>query len=279
MNFLFWNIRGNSKSCNKPLLLATLSRIINEESVDVLALTEYEGFGDSLTDELRTTNVSARLENPTGVQDSVIMYYNPERIHMSIAQNNTYTTPITITNIASEAQINAFFCHLPSKLLKTPSDQRDYASDFIEEVLDFEKHVGSNNTLICGDFNMCPFEEGMINSKGFHSIMDASITNRNPQRSVNKKLYSTFYNPMWGLIGDLGKGEVSGTYYSNKNRTNEYFWYMLDQVIVRPSLLNSFDSSKLRVISKGCTYDLLTNQSGINKKISDHLPIFFTLIF
>ena len=74
MNFLFWNIRGNSKSCNKPLLLATLLRIINEESVDVLALTEYEGYGDNILEALQTTCVSTQLENPAGVQDNVILF-------------------------------------------------------------------------------------------------------------------------------------------------------------------------------------------------------------
>ena len=109
--------------------------------------------------------------------------------------------------------------------------------------------------------------------------MDADVVRNYPSRNFNRKTYTTFYNPMWGLSGDLGRGDASGTYYGNQYETNEYFWYMFDQIIIRPSLLNYFDSSKLRIVAKGETYSLVDDQARIQSRYSDHLPIRFTLNF
>ena len=70
--------------------------------------------------------------------------------------------------------------------------------------------------------------------------------------------------------------DYSSVYYVNAV-TNEYFWYIFDQVIIRPSLLDDFDNTKLRILTKGKTYDLLVNNGSIDLKYSDHLPISFTI--
>lgn len=277
MNFLFWNIRGRDIKEDGVPLLRALSNIIKEESIDVLALAEYDEYTKMLEEVLLDSKLLSPVNSPINIREAVQLYYNPVTVEVKIAQNNTYSTPIKIINRFNGTFINGFFCHFPSKLRRTPSDQRDHANNYIEEVEYYEKIIGSDKTFICGDFNMSPYEEGMVNSKCFHSIMDAGVVRRYPTRNVDKKSYATFYNPMWGLFGDLGKCDVAGTYYYNQYGTNEYFWYIFDQVIIRPSLLDDFDNTKLRILTKGKTYDLLVNNGSIDLKYSDHLPISFTI--
>lgn len=279
MNFLFWNIRGRDIREGGRYLLSALHSIIEEESIDVVALAEYEEYSEQLDAELVYKKRFTRLKNPSGIQEKVELFYNPQKVAIKIKHNKDNTTALQLIGTESGMTLNGFFCHLPSKLRRQPADQRDIANDFMDEVRTYEKQESNDKTFICGDFNMCPYEEGMINSKCFHSIMDADVVRNYPSRNFNRKTYTTFYNPMWGLSGDLGRGDASGTYYGNQYETNEYFWYMFDQIIIRPSLLNYFDSSKLRIVAKGETYSLVDDQARIQSRYSDHLPIRFTLNF
>lgn len=278
MNFLFWNINGRS-IVDGMSLLDVLQKIVSAESIDLIALAEYQEYSEQLDSALVFNNTFTRLKKMSCKIEKVDVFYNSKKMEVDIAQNNELSTALRIKSKETGLIINGFFCHLPSKLYKSASEQQDYAIDYMEEVVSYEEKVSSDKTFICGDFNMSPYEEGMVCSKGFHSIMDANVTKEYPSRNVNNKSYSTFYNPMWGLVGDLGRGEVAGSYYYKGSKSSEYFWYMFDQVILRPSLLDYFDNLKLRVITQGESYNLLNEQSKINPKYSDHLPISFTLNF
>ena len=278
MNFLFWNIKGRSIADGMPLL-GVLQKIVRAESIDLIALAEYKEYSEQLDSALVSNNTFTRLKKLSSKIEKVDVFYDPQKIEVNIAQNNELSTALRIKSKETGVNINGFFCHLPSKIHRNADEQREYAIDYMEEVVSYEEQTSCNKTFICGDFNMSPYEEGMVCSRGFHSIMDANVTRKYPSRNVNKKQYSTFYNPMWGLVGDLGRGDVAGSYYYNGYKSSEYFWYMYDQVILRPSLLDYFDNSKLRVITQGESYNLLDNKSKINTIYSDHLPISFTLNF
>ena len=59
--------------------------------------------------------------------------------------------------------------HLPSKLYQTDDDQAFYARRLSEEISEQEKEIGHNRTMVIGDFNMDPFETGMILADGLHA--------------------------------------------------------------------------------------------------------------
>ena len=71
-------------------------------------------------------------------------------------------------------------------------------------VTEAEEQVGHTRTVIVGDFNMNPFEPGMAGILGFQAVMDRRIAQR-ITRTVDRKEYSFFYNPMWSRLGDLSK--------------------------------------------------------------------------
>jgi hypothetical protein len=57
-----------------------------------------------------------------------------------------------------------------------------------------------------------------------------------------------------------------------------YFWQTFDQVLVRPSLLEAFPEEELRIVHTVGSRSLLKDRTpGIDRRISDHLPLLFKL--
>jgi hypothetical protein len=143
---------------------------------------------------------------------------------------------------------------------------------FIDSV---ESLVGHKQTVVFGDFNMHPFEHGLVQSGGFHTTFERAIARR-LVRKVEGVEYDFFYNPMWGFLGDLGKGKVSGTHYYSPAKPINYHWNLFDQVIMRPGLIDYFDDGYLDIVTEIKGTSLLTEAGLIDARhFSDHLPIKF----
>ena len=57
-----------------------------------------------------------------------------------------------------------------------------------------------------------------------------------------------------------------------------YYWNVLDQVIVRPALMDRCDGERIRILTKVGESSLLTNAGRPDhRKFSDHLPLLFEL--
>ena len=120
---------------------------------------------------------------------------------------------------------------------------------------------------------MNPFEAGMVAADGFHSVMDRRIALKG-SRIVGGKERKYFYNPMWRLMGD-DTNSFLGTYYYRGGQVS-YFWNTFDQILLRSSLLEYFESENISIISQVSDQSLLKNNK-INKTFSDHLPIMIEL--
>jgi endonuclease/exonuclease/phosphatase family metal-dependent hydrolase len=169
--------------------------------------------------------------------------------------------------------------HLPSKLHLDDRDQSDVCNDLADEIAFQEQQLGHKRTIIVGDFNMNPFEAGMVSAKGLHAVMEREIA-QNQSRHVFEKEYTFFYNPMWPFFGTAGKGNVSGTHYHNSGSYHNYYWHIFDQVLIRPELLYGFDDSHLKIVDSIEGLSLINKVSAerrIDPSISDHLPITFKL--
>ncbi|MCK4823091.1 hypothetical protein KA005_45445 [bacterium] len=143
---------------------------------------------------------------------------------------------------------------------------------FKQEIEMAEKQCQNYNTIIIGDFNMNPFEKGMVAASAIHSI-PCSLTAKERKRVIKGREYSMFYNPMWNLFGD--NDNKPGTYYYKKASHLVYFWNIFDQVIIRPELIDKFNSKSLEIISKAGEISLVDENH--RPCLSDHLPIFFSL--
>ena len=151
---------------------------------------------------------------------------------------------------------------------------------FLQQVLAtlsyFEAQVGHTRSVVLGDFNSNPFDSPIAGATGMHAVISREIALSKP-RSILSQTYPYFYNPMWSLYGDRS-GQAPATYYYRGSDVHELYWHMLDQVLVRPSLVAAFDSDSLKIVAIAGNLHF-TNPSGVpdDLRFSDHLPVIFQL--
>lgn len=164
--------------------------------------------------------------------------------------------------------------HLPSKTnIQEPTQRlaaRTLAAD-IDQNEDRRKHQRS---VLVGDLNMNPFEEGVAGAGHLHGVMARTVA-ASEERSVHGRPYRMFYNPMWGLLGDRTPGPP-GTYYRSAAEAVNYYWNTYDQVLVRPELADRLTGPEV-LVTDGVTSLLTVNGLPDRTTGSDHLPLVFRL--
>ena len=168
-----------------------------------------------------------------------------------------------------------FGVHLPSKLYSKGQDQYSVAVKCNREIEKKEEEFGINNTIVIGDFNMNPFEDGMVSADGFHGVMSQEVALKG-NRTVYGEKKKLFYNPIWHYMGNV-VANVMGTYYYNNSGVISYYWNTFDQLLIRPGLIKGFDIENLKIIDAIGEKDLLVNSKPNKKQYSDHLLLFFKI--
>ena len=264
VKFIFWNT--GKKNVND-----LLDKLINGEKYHVICLAEYKYDCNELLDKLNKKYTKFQMLPQLGCGRIHVLSNINQRYFHTLYDESHYTVK-TMRLPYGETLIIAFV-HFGSKLFMSPDDQVEEARDLKEQLEDIEFRHSNNNTLILGDLNMNPFEEGIVKANALHAI-PCSINAKRFKRTVRNKEFSMFYNPMWNLFGDLNNS-IPGTYFHNSSRYINYFWHIFDQVLIRPSLINKFDNDNFKII----TYinDEYLVDSKKRPKISDHLPITFNI--
>lgn len=258
----FWNVHNNTNS-------QLIAEFCVENKLDLLVLAEM---GDISPFEV------AREIGLFGGR--VFSFVNPNSLRIKVfsAFGIAGITPLLDHQYFSAVRVHPPLgpdyilvgVHLPSKLNQEGHDQAIVAQRISSQIREVERINGNDKTVVLGDFNMNPFEHGLVNSDGFHAVMDRQIAIRGSRRVLFEQ-HPFFYNPMWGMHGDESRGP-SGTYFCQTSSPICYFWNLFDQAIVRPSLLPYLAKAPVAVVEKIGNVELLTD--GLpNREISDHLPI------
>ena len=267
MNFLFWNIRGNNQIQNE------IKQLCEEREVDILILAESNFAPATLLNALnKEKNDFFYAFGNEGICDKIQIFVRASVSIRPIQDAKRITARIINSKIHGE--INLIALHYQSKVNWSNQDQSAHAFELKRFIDLVEENTKNLKTIVCGDFNMNPFDDGMIQTSGLHSVMEKRIALKQ-QRTVDDEEYLFFYNPMWGFLGDLGLGNVSGTMYFSPSKPINYHWNLFDQVLIKPALIPYFEEKKLEIITEIQSVSLLTKQFFVNKNYSDHLPIFF----
>jgi hypothetical protein len=121
--------------------------------------------------------------------------------------------------------------HIQSKLHSDEITQLSSSIEIANQINLCEEEQKHTRTIVIGDFNMNPFELGLVSPDAFHAVMDQQVAATT--KTVRKKIKKFFYNPMWSCLGDMSKG-TSGTYYYSSSKIPSYYWNTFDQVLIRP---------------------------------------------
>ena len=265
INFLYWNI-------NLKNITLYISNVCLENDIDILILSEYKNIDiDYLKRKLKEGNFI--FNNASIAPNSRILLLYRDNINIKVVKEAKYYSVFKLNTGKEEFLI--FALHLPSRYAQETSDLNMFALQIIREFQQIEEEYNNMKSIVVGDFNMNPFDDGMVSPYGFNAVMSKSIASKKSRKVLGNE-YKFYYNPMWHFMGN-NDNECKGTYYySGANKS--YYWYTYDQVILRPEMMNRFSIDNLDIINKINNKSLLNRSRTPNKKeISDHLPIKFKI--
>ena len=274
LTFLFWNL-------NRKDLTAPLVRLCVRHQVDILILAESRIEPDALRSALHSGGLQtfeyarSRLpEEQAGDRRIEIFTRFPSDLFPPIREGELFSIRRAVLPDRKEFLLAAL--HLPSKRHWTTDSQAAFAIEIAGEIQYAENAAGHQRTALVGDFNMNPFEQGMLAANGFHAMMTRRIA-ENRQRIVQRKKYSFWYNPMWSHFGDAND-TPAGTYYYRQAAHVSHEWNMFDQVLLRPDLLPYFKNEDLQILTTDGVKSFLKRNGTPNERVaSDHLPVLFKL--
>jgi endonuclease/exonuclease/phosphatase family metal-dependent hydrolase len=167
--------------------------------------------------------------------------------------------------------------HLSSKVHWSSSDQGTEAQVVASQLRRVEEKRGHNRTILVGDLNMNPFEDGVVAAAGLHAMMTkACVASRT--RIVQGQEYPFFYNPMWSFFGDRNEGPPGTFYHHRSGHHVSYGWNIFDQVLFRPDVLPWFQAD-IEIVTKIGETELTGEDGRPNAEIgSDHFPLVFRLV-
>lgn len=262
MNLLFWNIYKKDLS----LLVANLCK---EKDIDIVILSEHDNFDIELfLSKMRQMNFPMELK--TFIPDSRCLVFSKEEVICEcFLERNRYSVHKVKVN---DIEFHLVSLHTIAQNNHDTMRQSGAIGRIKVQIEAMEQDEGSYLTLLIGDFNMNPFDRGMIDFYGLNATMSIDEAKK-VYRVVDSEKYMYFYNPMWHYMGNHDMETLGTYYYRNTNHTLD--WNTFDQILVRPQMLDVFDINNIEVITKlGEIHLISSNSLPLKASYSDHLPLY-----
>jgi hypothetical protein len=266
LTFLFWNT-------NRKPLSDAIANLAEQESVDILILAECAIEDSSLLKTLNRRGPEFHFPANLNARIKVFCRFPGKYLIPSFDSDR-----VSIRRVALPAREELLLVavHLPSKLYSSAPSQAMECPNLSAIIVERERAVRHNRTVVVGDFNMNPFEDGIVGAGGLHAVMSRRVAGRE-QRVVQGRTYPFFYNPMWSHLGDSTE-RPSGSYYYERAEHVNYFWNTFDQVLLRPQLMDRFRSDQLKILDRAGDISLKMADGRPDRKAgSDHFPLLFRL--
>lgn len=267
--FLFWNI-------NRKPLAPVIAELAASNRTDVIVLAESRLDQRTMLKALNSTH-GLGFHFPTSKSKGLSIYTRFSRKFLT----PTYESDrLSIMRLALPGRLEIILAtvHMPSKLHWSDESQALECAELARNIATVEDKVGHRRTVLVGDFNMNPFEVGLVGAAGLHAVMSRRVASR-AVRTVQGREYRFFYNPMWAHLSDVNS-DTAGSYYYDRAEHVNYFWNTFDQVLLRPELAAHFDRRELKILTIAGERSLVGPDGRPDAvEWSDHLPVIFELTF
>jgi exonuclease III len=263
VHFLFWN------TYRSPLE-TRIARLVKSHEIDVVMLVEPGTEVEALLDALAPHGDYKRVSDPLS---PIHVISKLSRTRFATRLNDARWQILSI-DIAGRPQLLLSVAHLPSKVNGNDYDQLNASMELSADLKASEREMGHDRMILVGDLNMNPFELGVAMNLGLNATSTQTVAAWET-RTVQRREYPLFYNPMWGAFGDRTPGPP-GSYYRAAGQAVNYAWNVYDQVLLRPSVMAALED--VRLLDSDGEQSLLT-ENGLPDKTSgsDHLPLYFRL--
>ncbi len=275
MNIGFWNI-------NNKELSDSIVELVLENDLDIICLAEAKD--DTIAEFTKKVNLMLKDEqNFNKVICSknkvhIFTRYEKELFEDTSHLYNSLRLVAQKIKISSKLEINLVGIHFHSKNNWTDISLAMECVTIANAITKIEENTKNTHTVLIGDFNMNPFESGIVSANGLHAIPDLEYAKNTISRDVDETSYPFFYNPMWNFFGD--SKTPLGTYYYRSSGNVSYEWHIFDQILIRPSLNDYLTGDYVNIITKIGGESLINSLKRPDKsQYSDHLPIVLKLNF
>lgn len=265
--FLFWNV-------NRQPLQEQIANLAEAHSVDVVMLAECAIETVPLLAALNRSQAGAyHFPFSLGTKIKIFTRFDAALL-VDFFNDPIGGLTIRRLHLGEPGGLLLAVLHYPSKVNWDQADQTLESVILAQDIGREEEKLGNFRTILVGDFNMNPFDPGVIGAQALHAVMTKKLAQRE-ERDVRGRPYRFFYNPMWKFFGDGTEGPP-GTYYLHSSKPGQFFWNMYDQVLVRPALADKLVDVKI-LDSDGRSSLLTQNGLPSDAHGSDHLPLLFQL--
>jgi hypothetical protein len=267
LTFLFWNIN------NRPLH-QRIARLVERHEVDLLLLAESGPLTGRVLEALNG-GTRSRFQLQSSAKKVALFTRFSGRFLRRLGGGKRFDFYELALPGRTGVVLGA--AHLPDKRSwRHDESQAAEAEALVRQLQELEAAAGHARSLVVGDFNMNPFEPGMVKASGMNAVMARDVASREKRKVLDRE-YPYFYNPMWGHFGERGGGPPGSYYYDNSEHVT-YYWNIFDQVLLRPALLSLFKDEDVRILTEDAGRSLLSARGRPDKSSgSDHLPLLFRL--
>ena len=278
LNLLFWNL-------NKKSLSESVGLLAEEREADIVILAEMPQSTEGILTRLRQYNSDFIVNDPSPPSTTsaktpkhrVILYHRFSSDQVQCLRLAKFWT-IYQLDLSDGEPLILVAVHMPAKsrIGYTGFDNRLILFRRLRQnILEKENALGTNRTIVVGDFNQNPFDKEVVYLDTLNAVMDPDVANR-VSCQWDGQTYKYFYNPMWTAYGR--RQTPMGTYYYQEPNSVRYYWHVFDQVLLRPDLIPALgDEMPTFITELGDKSLLRANGRPDNSRFSDHLPIALSL--
>ncbi len=270
MIIAFWNI--NNKNLSDLLV-----EFVNEKQIDILVLAEAnESAVLDFIIKQKKVNTKRPFSQISDKKVNVLSVFTPN----VFKRDDSIISPrwdSFLLDIPTMNKLNLICVHFHSKVNWSDDSLSLECANLAKDIEKIENATGVFDTIIIGDFNMNPYESGLVAANGLHALPDLNYLSARPSgRKIDGIDYKYFYNPMWNFFGD--KILPFGTHYYREPGHVSREWNIYDQVLYRPSLGTKIDNKKIEIVYTINGQNLINAMNRPDKdNYSDHLPILIDL--
>jgi hypothetical protein len=166
ITFLFWNL-------NQKSLEGRVASLAEKHEIDIVILAECSISPQTMIDALHQ-RTGRQFILPSSACEKIVIYTGfPENFLDARQEGKRFT--IRRLALPGLDEILIVATHFPSKLHWSREDQVLECANLSEEIRLAEQNAGHSRTLLVGDLNMNPFEDGVVGAKGLHGVMTRQI--------------------------------------------------------------------------------------------------------
>jgi len=270
---VLWNVNKPEAGIRQTAVSAAMAALVETIDPDVIAFVEPPRPGSAVHGRL--LELKFHFWEGLGSRFAILSKFSSNLATSFMPPSGPTRYEAWHLSLPGRVDLNLFLVHGRDRRNHNPAARESDMRQLSEDVGLMEELSGHDNTILLGDFNDRPFDPSLVRFDFLHSTNCRAVAGIGT-RHLRRRNSTPFYNPSWSLLSDV-HGGVPGTYYLEGPEEDEMHWNVVDQFMLRASLVSAFESGGIRVITKAGEHEFLSDSGRPRAEISDHLPVLLEL--